>query len=424
MLVIIIAVGFYIENRPPRGIDYKSISKNKNILEKIEEFRNKLWEIKSYQLFSHDLIYKQYLNDLENEFAKEIKIKQQHSNFPKVLMVSATKRVEQVIQPNEGYLPINEFKVETYEDNRKIVKFNKKDGSNFSFYINEVVKYLSIYLLKRDIYISFSPLIKSVFEYFNNFNKYSQEKLFDDELLNLYEDFSQKLNSILYLKIDSFSNNDYELIRNLFKIAQFKFVYENNCKNKKIFKRTKNGIELVFSDVIHIPDYVCSNVLIMANRAANFFRSNKRLYFNEFFYSSGITSSSSCDFLTDSTVWKLHVDAKQFSEDPNFSSISLETLISFILMNSILNLDYKKYKGVEQIGIFNPYTNSACVTHNLKTKLNDKLFQEVKYEIVGLHWFNTMGFRIDTRSELIKTANYVVKHNQKGIFFFSKYNIN
>lgn len=340
---------------------------------------------------------------------------------PYIIRKSVTKRIDQISQPKNGYIPIKLFKINHFLDDLDVTPYeNKEDSSLFATHIGSIVDYVSRFLYTDNLYSSFYSTIYAFKTYvcFDGGSYPALSKLSFDELIWLYDDFKIKINSIKNLKFNDFSKENLNIIRNIFALVQIEDVLWRVDEPFGLFKRINNKHEFVFKGNREIPDYICKNVLIYIQRTMNFYKSLKNIKFMEVFTNSELITHADCDLISHDTVWDLKVTSLDIYTNHKAKDWTLQVLIYYLMLKDKNHHNYNKYTEVNNIGIFNPFTNTSYKL-NMDTLINASFVQEIKDEIIGFNWKPENGLRIDKLS-MVKYMKDLLISNNLNIEVYSR----
>lgn len=401
----------------------KIISSKKSSINALCESKyvvKKTSNIKSfYDYITNDEFYSEFCKKgIEN---KEIEKPYYKATSPYIVQKSVTKRVEQILQPKNGYIPIRLFKVNQLQDNLQTVNYETPEESRLlSPYLGSVVDYVSRYLYTGNLYSSFYTTIYGIKSYmcFDGGSYPSLSKLNLEDLIVLYQDFKVKINSIKNIKFNDYSKNNLDIIRNIFTLVQADNVLWSVEEPYGMFQKFNNKYEFVFKGNYEIPEYVCKNALISIQRTVHFYKSLKNIRFMEVFTNSELITHSDCDFISHDTIWDLKVSSLDIYNNSRVKSWTLQILIYYLMIKDRNHHNYSKYTSVKNIGIFNPFTNTSY-TLNIDSLINEPFIQEIKDEIIGFNWKPEYGLRIDKPSA-IKRMKDLLETNDLKIEIYSK----
>lgn len=392
LLIVIFVIICRIKNtvKDKKDKDKNNTVKNRNYkLKNIE--KNNSFDLDK----KHNLVHKTIINDI-----------------PKFLKKTVTNRLNQIIQPKEGYVPINNFDFLNYYDELEIFEYKDNDKDTFQMILGLVVEYTSRYFYTRDIYDSFSNCINGFKIYIIHRDEYSIKNLTNTELKYLNLDFKNKLSSIKNLDFSKCNKDNYEIIRNIFTIIQLDVIYKTKKEPNNIWVKNNNEIKFIFKNYHVIPNYICDNTITLIKRTINFYKTFTNLYFGGVLNINGLITHGEYDFISSDTIWELQVSRYEFKENKYISKATLQILVYYLILKNSIDTEFNEInkEEIKNIGIFNPYTNSSCVL-NVSKKINKYYLNEIKNEIIGLNWDKSKKLRIDNIPSIDDIVYNIFKTN-------------
>lgn len=361
-----------------------------------------------------------FVDCLKNFISLFKKITIQNPKEITYFQLPVTKRIEQIRQPKGGYLKINLFEENKLVDNYEILEYESTiDKRKFPTLLGLVVDYVSRFLYTKDLIKSFEISFMGLIEFSAN-PRYASRNLTSDELLEIYDDYKNKLLSLNSLDLNNInSSENIEIIKNIFPIVQLDSFYRSKYEPENIWIKDKGKLKLVFSNNYPIPDYICKNALICIKRTIDFYNSKNNIVFGEVFDNGQIINSGDCDFISDDTIWDLKVSSKEVKDNSSVSRWTLQILIYYLMLKHKTHHNYDKYHSVKKIGIFNPYHNVSYEL-NVNDIINEWYIDEIKKEIIGLDWNLEDGFRCDS-DKYLQQIEQIIKNEKLKIKIYSKY---
>lgn len=346
---------------------------------------------KLLEMLKDDQYFCDSLNEIE---AVSRKVDLSNEKAPIYLQRSVTQRIAEIRQPKGGYLPIKLFNEQRLFNDGFILGYKSSDDAKkFASSIGLVVDYISRYLQSKDLIQSFKISYLSILEYLTN-PSYTTNQLSDNECISLYQDFKQKLHSIVNWNINLKTKNNIEIIKNIFTIVRLDAIYRAGYEKEELWERTESGVKLVLNKHYDIPNYIYDITLVCIYRTLKFYSILGNINFGECFGNGKLITSGDCDFISQDTIWDMKVSSVNIHKNPSTIKWTLQILIYYLMLKHPTHHNFSQYNNIKKVGIFNPFLN-VCYTFDIENFINKEYIKEIEDEIIGFNWRPSDGYRLD-----------------------------
>lgn len=279
-------------------------------------------------------------------------------------MFSVTQRIQNIKQPNNGYIPRDQFAEETIYDGVHILPIDSAVKTIQGLAVDYLTR-MMIGCPKREAF-----------------------------------DISLKGAEIV-----SESDNAEQLLYNIIGLDDMSI--KNSCQLVRYDTAYRRGAQTyVESDNIVISENLILNIRHMVNRCCTFLDKNGPVVMNGFTFEGGynnIVSSGDGDFITSTTLWDLKV-----SENNINKNWTLQIAMYYIMgLHSIHSIFYK----IKYLGIYNALLNKS---YRIKiSDIDSSIFANICRDVIGYNtpdeddeWSQSNGTNKELFSSITKTIFY------------------
>lgn len=257
------------------------------------------------------------------------------------MMLSVTKRLESVSQPNGGYVPVKLFAEKQYDDGMKVVDV----GAAFAPSQGMVVDYLTRLMITNDKLAAFDISLAGA------------KKV--DLVMGKDTEYKKALSLL-----QNIGGLDDRSIYNACKIVGYDAALRRGVKAFKSIDFIKPSNDLI------------SNIRILVKRSIFFLNDVGPIESSNITFPGGYTglvSSGDGDYMTVDMLIDFKVSKKPLS--PQWS---LQLLMYYLLG---INSSDEKFKAIKSLCIYNPLLNKSYIAHI--DSISDKAKYTVSHEILG-----------------------------------------